>query len=692
MIWRKGVARSIEAHWEKVALLLLPFILATINSCWLINKNDIDVWFYYGYFHHFLDYWNTFSPSEGQTYYGTRIPYTALGHLVYSLFDAQAARYVLNLFVFYPIAVFSLFYVVRVHTSRGVAFVISAMLATDLFFIRTVGSDYVDNGVLIYQFITFVLLTKAIFSENPNIFIMISGFFATCMVFVHLLSVVFLPVFFAYYLFFSIERKKNRNLFTCLYILIYGLLGAAVCLVAWGLLFVYESGGSFLFFLPQIKIFFSERTSSYVLPVGKLFHQGYWLVIHMATLIAAVLSFVWLCIKKPSLDRYTLFWICTYPAFYALLATIKLEGLWFLASRDGLYATFFFPVTYMTLGVLIFRNGHLGMRVATILVVLFLCSVAIRLHMDNGAGIQTWISIPMVVLAAFVGLIGFSSFMLSAKRQRTSAIAACLVGFTTVAIPWKFDGNSSVFAAHDIIEHKAQGRLPKFFWPVQAADAPIDVDFASIVASFTERTWWQVGWSFPDCVQMYGRSVQPGDLIVILSRTRLGSKDLDQFEECIGEIEKTGEAVFKDRQGEYYVQFADVPKDAKINVFYRNGDKLPSQVGIVKDGYRFARDGEANEGFLTFGPYVEVSPGRYTINLSYSTNAELNWWDIVSKKNETITTVMRGNLHNTNGRITEIGIKVDLSEKMNDLEFRTYFSGKGDLSVHKLSMVRSESK
>ena len=129
------VENLVRAHWEKLLIGLLPFFLLGIHSYWLINKNDIDVWFYYGYFRNFLDYWNTYSVDEGRTYFGTRLPYIVPGHLVYSIFDAATARYVFRLLVVYPLIIFSFWFVVKAHAARSTAFVVSIMFATDIFFI-----------------------------------------------------------------------------------------------------------------------------------------------------------------------------------------------------------------------------------------------------------------------------------------------------------------------------------------------------------------------------------------------------------------------------------------------------------------------------------------------------------------------------------------------------------------------------
>jgi len=674
----------VRSHWDKLLIGLLPFFLLGIHSYWLINKNDIDVWFYYGYFRNFLDYWNTYSPGEARTYFGTRLPYIVPGHLVYSIFDGVIARYVFNLLVVYPLIIFSFWFVVKAHTARSTAFAVSVMFATDIFFIRAVGSDYVDTGVLLYQLLTLALLTRASRLDRPRILLVLAGFTAACMTFTHLLSAIFLPLFLGYYCFFSQREQMNHGFFSlAAFALGHAGVGALICVTVCGLILVYTVNGPFLFFLPQVRMLFLESTSSYQLSVDYLFSSGYWLTIHLATLTSALLALVWAGIGKPSSNRYVLFWLATGPMLYGLLAIFKLDGLWFLASRDGLYATFFLPITYFTLGVLLFRNKRLGIGPAGLVAATFFGSIAIRLFIGDGAGIHAWHSFPMIAVALFIGSVSLVGFILASSKPWISPVSACIIGVATAAIPWRFDGNASVFGVHDVVANEAQGRLPKFFWS-KSGDASSDADFASITASFTERAWWQSGWGFPDCTQVLGGSIEPGDLIVILSRNGIITSALNEFAECVGDVEKAGAVTFRDRQGDYELQFLEVPRNARTPVFRRNADILPSHTGGIRETYRFAGGG-SKEGFLTFGPYVDLSAGRYELVLTYSSNVEGNWWDIVSLQDGKLASSAQGNLPDTNGRVSDVKVEIDLTKGAKRLEMRTYFSGKGDLEVHRLS-------
>jgi hypothetical protein len=536
--------------------------------------------------------------------------------------------------------------------------------------------------------LTLALLARASWSENPRILLVLAGFSAACMVFIHLLSAIFLPLFLAYYCFFARKNVQNRNFFLQIFsTLKYVGVGALICLVVCGSVFVYQVNGPFFFFLPQVKILLLDSTSNYQFPIDYLLTSGYWLTMHVAALAAALPALVWLCIGKALLVRSVTFWLATGPVLYGLLAVLTPDGLWFLASRHGLYATFFLPLTYLALGALLFRNNPINSRAAGMIVAVFLGSVATRLYIGDGTGIQTWVSVPMIIVSLVIGMTCFVSFAFGSQMSWVSPAAACIIGIATFAIPWKFDGNTSVFQVYEVVAKKAQGRLPKFFWS-KSKDAPSDVDFASITASFTERAWWQRGLDFPDCSQPDGGSIESGDLIVILTRVSFSTDSLAEFAECVGDIRQAGSAMFKDRNGDYQLQFFEVPQDGRKNTFYRKADKLPSQTGIIKGSHRLAHSSESKEGFLTFGPYVDISPGRYILTLTYATHTESHWWDAVSFREGKIVSLAQGNLPDTKGKVSDLKVEMELSETAKRFEMRTYFSGQGDLEVHKVVATR----
>ena len=60
------------------------------------------------------------------------------------------------------------------------------------------------------------------------------------------------------------------------------------------------------------------------------------------------------------------------------------------------------------------------------------------------------------------------------------------------------------------------------------------------------------------------------------------------------------------------------------------GNVLPGQIGRIEGRSRIAEEGKDKEGFLTYGPYAHLEPGKYKIKLEYSaSSAESGSWDII---------------------------------------------------------------
>ena len=400
--------RVLSDYWELLLLFLWPFVLLGFGAQWMVNKTDIDVWFYYGYFQHFLDFWSTYTPTEAHTYYGTRLPFILPGYLTYYIFGDTLGRYVFKLVIVYPAIVFSFWYIARLHTSRLGGFLAAFIFATDIFFVRSVGSDYVDLGVVVYQILTFAILTCSIDSDKPRVLLVWAGFTAACMVFVHLLSAVFLPVFLAYYVYLRAKPSFKERLipeFTQ-FILNTGI-GAAICIVVCGLIFVAYSNGPLLFFLPQIKILLFDSTTNYNLPLEFLVTKGYWLVMPFAVISASTAVIVWTRFGGRPLSRSVFFWLSIGPAICIVLAVFRLDGLWFLASRDGLYATFFLPITYLALGILLFGSGKLNAASIALISVFFAASIILRVSFADIELFDNLGTFPAVAIAVFVGLLSF---------------------------------------------------------------------------------------------------------------------------------------------------------------------------------------------------------------------------------------------------------------------------------------------
>ncbi|HEY0294149.1 MAG TPA: hypothetical protein VGC69_02305 [Bordetella sp.] len=679
-----SIQRLVADHWEKGLLLIFPTVLWWSYPLWIVDKTDLDVWFYYGYFRHFFEFWNYFSIDEAHKYYGTRVPYIGLGHIFWHFLNPDAARYAFHALFLYPVIILCFWYVARVHTSRGVAFAAASMMGTDIFFIRDAGSDYVNTGVLLYQMLAFVCLARAVKSVHRNLYLILAGFCAASMVFTHLVALVYLPLLVLYYLFFVTRQEPVRFIKLLGPTLSYGIGGVIVAFVVWAGVFYYGTHDTTFFLKPQILMLFLDHASSWALSFGSLGTSSYWVTIHWAALFGASMAVVWMCVNRKMPEPDIFFWIVIGPLFCGLLAIFKLDGLLLLYSRDGLYATPLFALTYLTIAALLFHKKSLNMWAA--LGVFTVCVISLWIRLAIGS-----VELPVWAVAALIGVLCFLAFFFEEMARRWMALGlALLVGVATLLIPHEFDGRPIIYPIHEYIVEKAQGRLPKIFWSeeTRAEKRVGDTYFVSIESSFTERAHWQRGMDFPNCAQPDGGGLAAGDLVVILSTQPVGDDELARFQEkCVGDLRKAESRVFEDAKGKYYVQFLEVPLHGRLVAWNRDAKELPGLVGHVDGADRVADDGKDKEGFLTYGPYAQILPGHYKVTLWYASDTDDNWWDSTELRDNQIVVTSKGGLPNTHGQMRKLELDFVRAESVKNFELRTYFAGKGRMSVHRAAMV-----
>jgi hypothetical protein len=114
---------------------------------------------------------------------------------------------------------------------------------------------------------------------------------------------------------------------------------------------------------------------------------------------------------------------------------------------------------------------------------------------------------------------------------------------------------------------------------------------------------------------------------------------------------------------------------------------LPSQVGEVMGLSRVAVDGKV--GYITYGPYIELGPGTYEAVIFYQGEgenaAEIVWkWDVIISKPASFDVVKEGFLSADN---KSINVNFEIYKK-SIIEVRTFYNGKGCLSVHAIRLRR----
>lgn len=143
------------------------------------------------------------------------------------------------------------------------------------------------------------------------------------------------------------------------------------------------------------------------------------------------------------------------------------------------------------------------------------------------------------------------------------------------------------------------------------------------------------------------------------------------------------------------------PKDKfRIAAFTKKNDQfkwpasaLPSQFSqslILNHRAVKMTDGP---GFVTFGPYVNLSPGIYKLYISYSSKAAINknigYWDISSNISEL---VLKFDLFGTYNKIKKLSANFTVQHDVreNSYEFRIFSSGIANVNVNEVQLIKLE--
>lgn len=114
------------------------------------------------------------------------------------------------------------------------------------------------------------------------------------------------------------------------------------------------------------------------------------------------------------------------------------------------------------------------------------------------------------------------------------------------------------------------------------------------------------------------------------------------------------------------------------------GNELPGTVGKVQDRSRVAEASKDAAGYLSYGPYIAVPPGRYQVVIAYTSTESGNKWD-AGRFNipEKSVKLAEGTLPAGNGKLM---FSFQTGKSVSDFEIRTWFGGRGRLAIHSIRL------
>jgi hypothetical protein len=245
-----------------IILLLTPVFLCLVIPDWIFNPTvGIDPYVYLGFFRNFSRHVVAF----GATYYATRLPFIIPGYICYKIFPPLVANYVLHL-GFYYLALFSLYFTLRIAIGRRTALLTAILLGFYPYFLAAVGWDYIDGAGIAYSLLTILLLTLAVkktqmvqlpnlkqgispvLSKKCGFLLFLAGMSLAAMIYTNTFLFIMIPSLAIYY--FIMRPLSWRLLLKSVLIA-----GSAVILVTilCGIVNI-AAGGNFLFFIPSAYI------------------------------------------------------------------------------------------------------------------------------------------------------------------------------------------------------------------------------------------------------------------------------------------------------------------------------------------------------------------------------------------------------------------------------------------------------
>ncbi len=673
-------AALVPGNFGTVLVSLLPLAIFALRPDVLNNRiGDIDTWFYFGHFTSFPDY-RSFD-IVFNNYYQTRLPYLIPGAAIFQLFTLGWAKLIFAYLVA-AVAIASLAFALRTQVGRTAALLAAVLLISDIFFVRMVGWNYVDNGIVAYYALTIAALTAAGRSPaHKAVWVVVAAFCFTCMVFIHLGSAVLgLPALGYAALVLEPERVGVKRL---LQLCLAAVVGIALSQCLFGILNVSLWHSDFFFIKTQIL---AGRVELAAKPVWRatsdVLRDGDWLSVHLAVWITSAIALAAAAVRLIKLTRFQLYCFGSVTATYGLLYLLDVNRLSVFLSRDGLYASFGFVLTYMTIGGLV---GYLGRRAAVAIGACFLVSLLIRLTAESGLTITA--SVPPSWLLGVVMAIGLV-VVLFAHNAAIKTVAFCLSALPTLLVNTTFGSAEPIYQVHDAIRQAAGEQLPVIL--TDKSEPLYSNIVAPIVATFTEKAWWAHGSQFPTLPNEAWRNQK---IFVISGRLKSLGEMQQLLTPQVDRIEPISFSRNQSKFGELFVGGFEVDRSVSLPDTIASGgatlpltiaaERLPSLTGAVDGTSRSAIGGQAPGGFLTYGPYATLAPGNYEIAIEYGPSVGTQTWDIVTSGEHLIARGVFAPTEEANGRVI---VPFDPQRVASGLQVRSLFSGTGHLTVRSISI------
>ncbi len=508
-------------------LLSLPLLLLAVNNAWIFTSTDnIDPWIYHGYFRECHCFSSEFYPKA---YYEDRLAWILPGFLAYRFFTPLISNFVLHL-GFYYTAVFSFYYVLKNTFDRRTALLAAVFFGADVYFLKSIGWDYVDGAGVTYYLLTLAFLTLAAKKDRGIWSVIAAGMAASSMICAYPVWVVFTPPLFIYFWLAKSHFRKRPVLM--------GEIWKPVALFFLGLflqtlffsLLAYRLKGKFHFYVNSIcmarRWMFVQnpwRTES-----SDWVWSARWLVMPLIVWGGAFANLIsrWRQIWRREWDL-TLFHLINFGVYGVIFLIWELSG--GVVLQQPYVTAMLLPTVYFAMGALLLRvpkeTRPFPYAFGLLTVIALFCLALSPSWQDRLRPYLFFGRFECFDIAAVLFL-GFAVILLkwrsSNKRMvfLSSALglslAAMLLGSSFLPRQNGPERFLNVDSAMELVNRKMLGRsLKPFFW-YHEKEEPFSAEFRSIASTYT---WGPsiLTLGFPSLENAKRGLPKPGQLVVVLS-------------------------------------------------------------------------------------------------------------------------------------------------------------------------------
>jgi 4-amino-4-deoxy-L-arabinose transferase-like glycosyltransferase len=457
-------------------LLALPWLIfVTIPDWFYTPPGFIDSWFYLGHFLRFPQFMRGFGPS----YYGSRLPWNLVGHLIHQLFPPLVANAVLHIGVS-SIAVVCLYAIIRRTLSRPTALVTSVLMGTYSYFLAAAGWDYVDGVGIVYCLVTLLCITQATKQPRRWLWLNLAGLSFGALIHTNLMWLLLAPSFLIYYGLTSWQVYPKWQRWVGLGWVSLGsvLMTGALGLINWAY------GGQFIFFKPSVDMALHYDPSHFARPLSEWLPSAYWLVLPGLVGLTSLVRWFW----QQGLRAPWNWQSCGFVLM--LLCSLLILGSFDLRNRPGLqlpyYASYLIPFWFLTLAALLdpvvsrCKGRSLGLLVS-----LLVLGGLLSLRID-------WV-LPLVPMPLFLGIYLVSGVVCLGQHWRIRAVGMPLIAALLVSGYTLFFWTNQTHAMH---------RLPECYQttcnsrPMFIATAKANQILQQIDPNVQVRFWYNAGESY----------------------------------------------------------------------------------------------------------------------------------------------------------------------------------------------------